>query len=49
MDDRIEIWSPAAHTAMLNLNPNDFAELANTVMGGGAQGPGSINTEEKLF
>jgi MraZ protein len=34
MDDRIELWSPEEHAAMLSLNPNDFAELANAVMGG---------------
>jgi MraZ protein len=34
MDDRVEIWSPQAHEDMLHLNPNDFAELANSVMGG---------------
>jgi MraZ protein len=33
MDDRIEIWSPKGYQAMLSINPNDFADLANEVMG----------------
>ena len=34
MDDRIEIWSPEAHTDMAAFDPNAFADLANDVMGG---------------
>lgn len=41
MDDRIEIWSPTQHEAMQAINPNDFADLANQVMGGGDDGVGS--------
>ena len=33
MDDRIEIWSPKGYEAMLAIDPNDFADLANEVMG----------------
>lgn len=44
MDDRIEIWSPTAYEAMLSIDPNDFADLANDVMGGGDEGVG--DTEE---
>ncbi|HNM25791.1 MAG TPA: division/cell wall cluster transcriptional repressor MraZ, partial [Saprospiraceae bacterium] len=34
MEDRIEIWAPEVYQSMLNINPNDFADLANQVMGG---------------
>lgn len=34
MEDRIEIWSPEVYQAMLNIDPNEFADLANQVMGG---------------
>ena len=34
MDDRVEVWSPERYQEMLTINPNDFADLANTVMGG---------------
>lgn len=34
MDDRVEIWSPQRYAEMLQINPNDFADLANEVMGG---------------
>lgn len=34
MDDRIEIWSPDLYNSMLSIDPNDFADLANLVMGG---------------
>jgi MraZ protein len=40
MDDRIEIWSPEQYNAMLSIDPNDFADLANQVMGGGEDGVG---------
>ena len=40
MDDRIEIWSPEQYNAMLSIDPNDFADLANQVMGGGEEGVG---------
>jgi MraZ protein len=42
MDDRIEIWSPDAHAATAALDPNSFADLANDVMGGGADGVGDL-------
>lgn len=34
MEDRVEIWSPDDYQKMLQINPNDFADLANQVMGG---------------
>jgi MraZ protein len=37
MDDRIEIWSPEQYEALLAINPNDFADMANDVMGGGKE------------
>lgn len=40
MDDRIEIWSPENYEAMMSLDPNQFADLANDVMGGGEDGVG---------
>ena len=40
MDDRIEIWSPPHYDAMLSIDPNQFADLANLVMGGGEEGVG---------
>ncbi len=40
MDDRIEIWSPDQYEAMLQIDPNQFADLANDVMGGGEEGVG---------
>ena len=43
MDDRIEIWSPEAHTDMAAFDPNAFADLANDVMGGGADGVGDFD------
>lgn len=43
MDDRIEIWSPEQYDAMLNIDPNQFADLANDVMGGGEEGVGDID------
>ncbi|MEZ4940188.1 MAG: division/cell wall cluster transcriptional repressor MraZ [Saprospiraceae bacterium] len=43
MDDRIEIWSPGHYEAMLSIDPNQFADLANDVMGGGAEGVGDID------
>ena len=33
MDDRIEIWSPEQHQALLSLDSNTFADMANDVMG----------------
>lgn len=42
MDDRIEIWSPEQHNAMATFDPNAFADLANDVMGGGAEGVGDV-------
>jgi MraZ protein len=43
MDDRIEIWSPSQHRSTADFNPNDFADLANQVMGGGDTGIGEID------
>jgi MraZ protein len=34
MDDRIELWSPADYQA-IHINPDDFSDLANQVLGGG--------------
>ncbi len=45
MDDRIEIWSPNGYAKMMSINPNDFADLANQVMGGGDDGVGDIEIE----
>jgi MraZ protein len=42
MDDRVEIWSPQQYEKMLSIDPNDFADLANVVMGGGEEGVGEI-------
>ena len=42
MDDRIEIWSPKLYEEMLSIDPNDFADLANDVMGGGDEGVGGL-------
>jgi MraZ protein len=39
-EDRIEIWSPLQYEALMNLDPNNFADLANQVMGGGDDGVG---------
>ncbi len=44
MDDRIEVWSPEQYEAMLQIDPNQFADLANDVMGGGADGVGDVNS-----
>lgn len=33
MDDRIEIWSRQEYDKMMSINPEDFADLANEVMG----------------
>jgi MraZ protein len=44
MDDRIEIWSPDTYNS-LNINPEDFSDLANQVLGGGDAGIGEINLE----
>ena len=38
MEDRVEIWSPGDYQKMLDINPNDFADLANQVMGGEESG-----------
>ena len=42
MDDRIEIFSPEEHARVAAMDSNEFADLANTVMGGGAEGAGEI-------
>jgi MraZ protein len=44
MDDRIEIWSPEEHTRVAAMDSNAFADLANDVMGGGADGVGDFET-----
>ena len=41
MDDRIEIWSPEEHQRLAAMDSNDFADLANNVMGGGLDGVGA--------
>ena len=41
MDDRIEIWSPEEHQRLTAMDSNDFADLANNVMGGGLDGVGA--------
>lgn len=46
MDDRVEIWSPEQYEAMMNINPEDFADLANDVMGGGESGVGGQEAPE---
>ncbi|MEI6410886.1 MAG: division/cell wall cluster transcriptional repressor MraZ, partial [Bacteroidota bacterium] len=40
MDDRIEIWSPTQYQSLASLDSNEFADLANQVMGGGDDGVG---------
>jgi MraZ protein len=40
MDDRIEIWSPEQHRKLSEMDANNFADLANQVMGGGTEGVG---------
>jgi hypothetical protein len=42
MDDRVEIWSPEEHARVAAMDSNVFADLANDVMGGGAEGVGDI-------
>jgi MraZ protein len=42
MDDRIEIWSPD-HYQSLSINPDDFSDLANQVLGGGEEGIGEFD------
>ena len=44
MDDRIEIWSPEEHARVAAMDSNAFADLANDVMGGGAEGVGDFET-----
>ncbi len=39
MDDRIEIWSPTAYNS-LEIDPNQFSELSDQVLGGGDEGVG---------
>lgn len=46
MDDRIEIWSPEEHQRLAALDSNDFADLANNVMGGGLDGVGAESSFE---
>ncbi len=42
MDDRIEIWSPEIYNS-LSIDPNDFSDLANQVLGGGDDGIGDLD------
>lgn len=51
MDDRVEIWSPNQYNALLSIDPNQFADLANQVMGGGEEGVGGKEEQdlEDLF
>ena len=42
MDDRIEIWSPEIYNS-LSINPDDFSDLANQVLGGGEDGIGDLD------
>jgi MraZ protein len=44
MDDRVEIWSPEEHARAAAMDSNSFADLANDVMGGGAEGVGDFET-----
>lgn len=44
MDDRVEIWSPEEHARVAAMDSNVFADLANDVMGGGADGVGDFDT-----
>lgn len=44
MDDRVEIWSPEEHARVAAMDSNSFADLANDVMGGGAEGVGDFET-----
>jgi MraZ protein len=39
MDDRIEIWSPTIYNG-LEIDPNQFSELSDQVLGGGDEGIG---------
>jgi DNA-binding transcriptional regulator/RsmH inhibitor MraZ len=34
MGGKIEIWSPEQYASSAAFDPNEFADLANTVMGG---------------
>lgn len=45
MDDRIEIWNPAIYNG-LSINPDDFSDLANQVLGGGEEGIGDIDLDQ---
>ena len=45
MDDRIEIWNPQEYYA-LSIDPNDFSDLANQVLGGGDEGVGDLDIED---
>jgi MraZ protein len=48
MDDRIEIWAPEAYNA-LSIDPNDFSDLANQVLGGGEDGVGDLDFNDMNF
>jgi MraZ protein len=46
MDDRIEIWSPELYASVASIESDNFADLANMVMGGGADGVGDMDFTE---
>jgi MraZ protein len=48
MEDRVEIWSPSLYNALLAIDPNQFADLANDVMGGGEAGAGSTDLDDLM-
>lgn len=45
MDDRIEIWSEDKYQGM-RINPADFSDLANDVLGGGPEGVGDLDLSD---
>lgn len=48
MDDRIEIWAPEQYHS-LSINPDDFSDLANQVLGGGEDGVGDMDPDALQF
>ena len=43
MDDRIEIWSPEQYASVAAIESDNFASMADMVMGGGANGVGDMD------
>ncbi|MFM7154245.1 MAG: division/cell wall cluster transcriptional repressor MraZ, partial [Bacteroidota bacterium] len=43
MDDRIEIWSPEQYASVAAIESDNFANMADQVMGGGANGVGDMD------